>query len=55
MRSTSVRNGIIGNFSILSSGDPSNGPITISVARSSFVPKRVVEPNQKLVQAARHG
>lgn len=55
VRSTNVRNGIIGSFSILPSGDPSNSPITISVARSSFVPKHVVEPSQKLVQAARRG
>jgi branched-chain amino acid transport system substrate-binding protein len=55
VRSTKVRNGITGSFSILPSGDPSVGPITISVARSTFVPKHVVEPSQALVKAARQG
>jgi branched-chain amino acid transport system substrate-binding protein len=55
MRATKVKNGITGSFEILPSGDPSIGPITISVAKSSFAPKRVVEPGQGLVKAARHG
>jgi hypothetical protein len=37
------------------SGDPSVGPTTVSVARSSFVPERVITPGQNLVKAARGG
>jgi branched-chain amino acid transport system substrate-binding protein len=52
---TRVRNGITGSFSILPSGDPSVGPITVSVAKGSFVPVRELHPGQGLVRAARHG
>lgn len=52
---TNVHNGITGSFSILPSGDPSVGPITVSVAKKSFVPVREVDPGQSLVKAARHG
>ncbi len=55
VRATKVQNGITGSFEILPSGDPSIGPITVSVAKNSFVPERVVEPGQGLVKAARHG
>ena len=55
VRSTEVTNGIIGNFSILASGDPSSGPITVSVARNSFVPTDVLRPGQGIVKAARQG
>ena len=55
VRHTDVRNGIVGSFSILPSGDPSVGPITVSVAKKSFVPVHEVEPGQALVKAARHG
>jgi branched-chain amino acid transport system substrate-binding protein len=55
VRSASVHNGITGSFEILPSGDPSVGPITVSVARKSFVPFQVVEPGPALVKAARHG
>jgi branched-chain amino acid transport system substrate-binding protein len=55
VRQAKVQNGITGSFRILPSGDPSVGPITVSVARNSFVPAEVVEPGQGLVQAARHG
>jgi branched-chain amino acid transport system substrate-binding protein len=55
VRATKVKNGITGSFEILPSGDPSIGPITVSVAKSSFVPERVIEPGQGLVKAARHG
>jgi branched-chain amino acid transport system substrate-binding protein len=55
VRSTKVRNGITGSFEILPSGDPSIGPITVSVAKNSFVPTEVVEPSAGLVKAARHG
>jgi branched-chain amino acid transport system substrate-binding protein len=52
---TKVKNGITGSFSILPSGDPSVGPITISRAGKTFVPRAVVEPSAKLVAAARRG
>jgi branched-chain amino acid transport system substrate-binding protein len=55
VRKTKVRNGITGSFSILPSGDPSIGPITVSVARKTFVPVREVEPGPGLVKAARRG
>jgi branched-chain amino acid transport system substrate-binding protein len=55
VRKTKVRNGITGSFDILPSGDPSIGPITVSVARKTFVPVREVEPGPELVKAARHG
>jgi branched-chain amino acid transport system substrate-binding protein len=55
VRATSVHNGITGSFEILPSGDPSVGPITVSVARKTFVPFQVVEPGPALVKAARHG
>jgi branched-chain amino acid transport system substrate-binding protein len=52
---TKVHNGITGSFNILPSGDPSVGPITVSVARKTFVPFKVVEPGSSLVRAARQG
>lgn len=55
MMTTRVRNGIIGSFDILPSGDPSVGPITVSVAKNSFVPTRVMKPSAALVKAARQG
>jgi branched-chain amino acid transport system substrate-binding protein len=55
VRSTSVHNGITGSFDILPSGDPSIGPITVSVAKKTFVPFQVVEPGPALVKAARRG
>jgi branched-chain amino acid transport system substrate-binding protein len=55
VRATKVHNGITGSFEILPSGDPSVGPITVSVAKKSFVPVRELEPGQGLVKAARHG
>jgi len=55
VRKTKVHNGITGSFDILPSGDPSVGPITVSVAKKTFVPVREVEPGQALVTAARHG
>jgi branched-chain amino acid transport system substrate-binding protein len=51
---TRIREGITGSFSILPSGDPSVGPITVSVAGKSFVPVRELHPGQRLVSAARH-
>jgi branched-chain amino acid transport system substrate-binding protein len=55
VRATSVHNGITGSFDILPSGDPSIGPITVSVAKKTFVPFQVVQPGPSLVKAARHG
>jgi branched-chain amino acid transport system substrate-binding protein len=55
VRSTEVHNGITGSFDILPSGDPSVGPITVSVAKKTFVPFQVVEPGPALVKAARRG
>ncbi len=55
VRQARVKNGITGSFSILPSGDPSIGPITVSIARNSFVPVQEVEPGQGLVKAARGG
>ena len=55
MMTAQVRNGIIGSFGILPSGDPSVGPITVSVAKNSFVPTRVIKPSAALVKAARQG
>ncbi|HET7444041.1 MAG TPA: branched-chain amino acid ABC transporter substrate-binding protein [Solirubrobacterales bacterium] len=55
VRATKVKNGIIGSFNILGSGDPSIAPITVSEARNSFVPTEVVRPGQGLVKAARQG
>ena len=53
MRATSVRNGITGSFEILPSGDPSVGPITVSVARKTFVPFQSWA-RRGMVKAARH-
>jgi branched-chain amino acid transport system substrate-binding protein len=55
VRATKVSNGITGSFRILPSGDPSVGPITVSIARKSFAPVGEIEPGQGLVKAARQG
>jgi branched-chain amino acid transport system substrate-binding protein len=55
VRATKVSNGIVGSFEILPSGDPSVGPITVSVARKSFAPVSEIEPGLGLVNAARKG
>jgi branched-chain amino acid transport system substrate-binding protein len=55
VRDTDVHNGITGSFEILPSGDPSVGPITVSVAKKIFVPVDEVDPGPGLVKAARHG
>jgi branched-chain amino acid transport system substrate-binding protein len=55
VRDTNVADGITGSFAILPSGDPSVGPITVSVAKKSFVPVGEVDPGSRLVAAARHG
>ncbi|HVS99115.1 MAG TPA: branched-chain amino acid ABC transporter substrate-binding protein [Solirubrobacterales bacterium] len=50
-----IKNGITGSFKILSSGDPSVGPITVSKAGKTFAPVKVIKPSSKLVAAARQG
>jgi len=52
---TRIHDGITGSFSILPSGDPSVGPITVSVASNTFRPVRELHPGQQLVRAARRG
>ena len=47
--------GILGPYTITPSGDPSVGPITVSVARKTFVPVQELNPAQSLVGAARQG
>jgi branched-chain amino acid transport system substrate-binding protein len=55
VRKAQVHNGITGSFDILPSGDPSIGPITVSVAGKTFAPVSEVEPGPGLVKAARGG
>jgi branched-chain amino acid transport system substrate-binding protein len=50
---TDVHNGITGSFKILPSGDPSVGPITVSIAKGTFKPDKVILPATSLVNAAR--
>lgn len=52
---TKVKNGITGSFEILPSGDPSVGPITVSIAGKAFTPFQVMKPSASLVTAARQG
>jgi branched-chain amino acid transport system substrate-binding protein len=52
---TRIHDGITGSFRILASGDPSVGPITVSVARRTFVPVQELHPGQSIVRAARLG
>jgi branched-chain amino acid transport system substrate-binding protein len=52
---TRIRDGITGSFRILPSGDPSVGPITVSIARKTFVPVQELHPGQSIVSAARQG
>jgi branched-chain amino acid transport system substrate-binding protein len=50
---TSVKNGILGTFTIVKSGDPSVGPVTVFKAAKSFVPFTQITPPSSLVTAAR--
>jgi branched-chain amino acid transport system substrate-binding protein len=50
-----VENGIVGSFSITPTGDPSIGPISVSVARDTFELGATIEPPDNLVDAARAG
>jgi branched-chain amino acid transport system substrate-binding protein len=45
--------GILGSYSITSTGDPSLGPVTILEAGSTFTPSREITPKASLVSAAR--
>ncbi|MGH2956539.1 MAG: branched-chain amino acid ABC transporter substrate-binding protein, partial [Solirubrobacterales bacterium] len=49
----SIPGGIVGNIRIEPSGDPSEGPISISVARSTFEPQAEIVPSGELAAAAR--
>jgi branched-chain amino acid transport system substrate-binding protein len=50
-----VDNGIVGSFTITPTGDPSIGPISVSVARDTFELAETIEPPADLVAAARGG
>ena len=50
-----VDNGIVGSFTITRTGDPSIGPISVSVARDTFELAETIEPPANLVAAARGG
>ena len=47
--------GIVGVFTITPTGDPSNGPISVSVARDTLVTEKEITPPAELVDAARGG
>jgi branched-chain amino acid transport system substrate-binding protein len=49
----SIPGGITGNVTLQPSGDPSEGPISISIARSTFEPQVEIVPQSALVAAAR--
>jgi branched-chain amino acid transport system substrate-binding protein len=50
-----VDQGIVGNFEITPTGDPSVGPISVSVARDTFELAKEISPPANLVTAARGG
>ncbi len=50
-----VDKGITGVFTITPTGDPSIGPISISVAKAAFEPAGEIPPPADLVKAARGG
>jgi branched-chain amino acid transport system substrate-binding protein len=52
---TEVDKGITGVFTITPTGDPSIGPISISVAGDTFTPADAITPPPDLVNAARQG
>ncbi|MGZ5342668.1 MAG: hypothetical protein ACXWEK_06520 [Solirubrobacterales bacterium] len=52
---TEVDDGIVGVFTITPTGDPSVGPISVSVARDSFQTEKEITPPADLVDAARQG
>ena len=49
---TKVKGGIIGDFTIERSGDPSDPPISISIARGQFEPVATITPSPDLILAA---
>lgn len=49
---TDIKDGIIGDFTIEQSGDPSSPPISISIARSEFESISVLTPQPDLILAA---
>jgi len=53
--SAKITKGVTGSFKILSTGDPSIGPITVSVAGKTFKPSKVINPPVSLVKAASQG
>lgn len=52
---TEVDNGIVGAFTITPTGDPSVGPISVSVAGDTFELEKEITPPPDLVTAARGG
>ena len=50
-----VDKGIVGTFTITPTGDPSIGPISVSVARDTFITEDEITPPTSLVDAARGG
>jgi branched-chain amino acid transport system substrate-binding protein len=52
---TEVDKGIVGVFTITPTGDPSVGPISVSVARDTFERAKEITPPPDLVTAARGG
>ena len=49
---TEIKDGIIGDFTIEESGDPSSPPISISIARGQFESAAVITPEPDLILAA---
>jgi branched-chain amino acid transport system substrate-binding protein len=52
---TRLKNGIVGKLRITASGDPSDAPVTVSVAGDSFATAKEITPPPALVLAARGG
>ena len=52
---TDVKDGIVGDFSIKASGDPSASTISVSVAGDTFELEQEVTPDQELIDAAAKG
>jgi branched-chain amino acid transport system substrate-binding protein len=52
---TDLKDSIVGSFRIEPSGDPSENPITVSVAKGTFEPVKEIVPPAPLIAAARGG
>jgi hypothetical protein len=52
---TDISDGIVGNFTITESGDPSPAPISVSEAGQTFALAKTITPPAQLVTAARGG